>query len=73
MFNIKHGNDKEALELIDKVYDKSEDREQILNALKQQCEIKSPASTQESFWEQLFDAKYRKASLVAFLYTFLIQ
>lgn len=34
MFNISQGKDKEALNLIDKVYHQSEDRQQILQSLK---------------------------------------
>ena len=34
MFNLSQDNDNEALYLIDKIYDKSEDRQFILSALK---------------------------------------
>ena len=37
MFNVSQGRDREALNLIDKVYHPSEDRNQILESLKKQC------------------------------------
>ncbi len=36
MYNISQGRDQLALNLIDKVYDKSEDRNEILDTLKKQ-------------------------------------
>jgi hypothetical protein len=38
MYNISKGKYQEALNLIDKVYHPSEDREQILESLKSQCD-----------------------------------
>ena len=62
MFNISHDRDDEALELIDRVYDKTEDRHVILDKLKMQCQARSADGT--PFFEALCGHKYWKATLI---------
>ena len=71
MYCITHGNDEDALKLIDKVYDKSENREQILEKLKLQVQTKN--QTKSSFVKSVFGRKYLKGTLVAMIYTMLCQ
>ena len=73
MHNIRTEKYEQALNLIDKVYDKSEDRNAILESLKKQCETnKSSGSTQLPYWDALFGPKYLKSTLIFMVITSLV-
>jgi len=77
MYNISKEKYPEALNLIDKVYDPSEDRNEILEELKKQCQKadqnKSKNQSKEPYCTALFGKKHRKGTIVSMIITSLVQ
>ena len=71
MFNLSKDDDESALRLIDKIYDQSEDRKEILQTLKQQVQKKSTSSI--PYKEAVFGEKFIKSTIVGCGITFLYQ
>ena len=67
MYNLSHDRDEEAMVMIDKIYDESENREEILSNLKKQCHKKD--KTKVKFWNALFGKRNRKTTLIALVLT----
>ena len=73
MYNISKGRDQEALNLIEKVYHQSEDRNDILESLKSQCDTSNKKGESMPYFEALFGPQYIKATLVCIVITSLVQ
>lgn len=71
MFSLSKDDDESAKRLIDKVYHKDEDRNEILRALKGQVQKKS--TQQIGYCEALFSEKFIKATIVGCAITSLYQ
>ena len=71
MFNLSKDDDESAMRLIDKVYHKDEDRDEILQALKAQVQKKPTLGV--SYCEALFSEKFIRATIVGCAITSLYQ
>jgi iron-sulfur cluster repair protein YtfE (RIC family) len=66
-FNIANGNDEDAIKLIKKCYDKSEDPDEILKTLKNKS---SKGASNVTLGEACCNPKYKKATWIGFFVCF---